>query len=89
MTKDELMEWIKSADYITSDSEGYDENGNLDEERIYEKDLTFYKIHFMNNHPSEVWGVKGYIRGEYQPVKVKRIERQIIQVTWEEVQKIP
>lgn len=86
MTKAELMEWIESANLNYAESHsGYDENGNFYDTRIYEKDGSFYKIEFCNDHPSEVYGVKGYIRGEYQPVKVKRIETQVIQVTWEEI----
>ncbi len=71
MTKDELKQWMAESKRVDGQSE-FDERGNCDEWRIYERDGQLYRQSFMNGHPCEKWGEKGHIRGVYEPRKVIR-----------------
>jgi hypothetical protein len=78
MSLDEIKSWIKGTkciDYAHVDRDSCD---NVWEERIYQKDGKLYSIQFLNDYPSEKWGGKGYIRGEYEITEVTRYEHQVI-----------
>ena len=74
MTLQELNDWIKSTKHIETSIYLIDSCGNEDYYKIFKKDIKFYKIEYMNGHPYERWGDRGYIRGEYDINEVKRIE---------------
>lgn len=76
MTLKELKNWLKSAVFISSTYEHV--GGNKYKTSIYEKDGQLYAINSCNDHPSEKWGEKGYIRGEYEsPRPVTRKTRRV------------
>ena len=74
MTLQELNDWIKSAKHIETSRVEIDGCGNEDYYRIFKKDNKFYKIEYMNDHPYNTWGERGFIRGDYNIAEVKRIE---------------
>ena len=66
MTLQELQDWIKSAEYITSQDEFTDSCGNYEVTSVYRKDGKYYVIEFQNEHPySRYVKGKGLIHGEY------------------------
>lgn len=71
MTLPELKSWIASARHVERESDEYDSNNTASS--IYEKDGRFYRIEFMNGHPSEKYGERGYLRGVYEPEPVHRV----------------
>jgi hypothetical protein len=77
MSLDEIKSWIKGTKCIDYAHEDTDSCGNLWQERIYQKDGKLYSIQFLNDHPCEKWGGKGYIRGEYEIKEVTRHEKQV------------
>lgn len=79
MKLEELNKWIASHEYVTCASRDTDSCGNVDTEIIY-RDSTgrLFRLEFMNNHPYEKWGDKGFIRGEYsEPVEVVKKQRMV------------
>ena len=73
MNLTELNAWMKSAKFVESANHDTDSCGNYTYSRIYEKDGGFWRIEFMNNHPSEKWGKRGYVRGVYEPKPVHKV----------------
>lgn len=77
MTLDELKEWMKSHKVVDWDVE-YDGQNRLSYV-IYECDEGLFRVDFCNKHPSEKWiSEKGYMRGVYEPYKVRKIERTVV-----------
>lgn len=85
MTKTELNEWIKKAEFIDSTEEFVDDSGNFEGYRIYENDGRYYRLEFCNNYPSPKWGPKGYIKDVYELEIVKQIKRQIVITEYEPI----
>ena len=83
MTKDELKQWLAESKRVDGHSD-FDESGNRAEWRIFERDGQLYRLAFLNGHPSEKWGEKGYIRGVYEPRKVIRETETIEVVSYRE-----
>lgn len=85
MNYQEMCSWLKSAKYVATWFEDHDKCDNDWCDEIYEKDGKFYSVSFCNNHVSEKFGERGYIRGEYEPTEViKKVETKTIEVvTWE------
>ena len=48
MTKQEYIDWIKSATHITTDYNEYDSNGNHYARDIFEKDGKLYSVEYIN-----------------------------------------
>ena len=78
MTKEELQKWMAESKFVDSDRE-FDENGNCEESRIYERNGELFRVEFQNGHPYEKWGEKSFIRGVYDVRKVIR-ETETIEV---------
>jgi len=72
MTKEEIREWMRSAECVATHR--YEDYGNIYQSRIYEKDGKLYLIELCNGGVSEKFGKKGYIRGEYELVEVQKRE---------------
>lgn len=70
-TKDELMNWIKSA-YAYSTNIEYDGYGNEWKTVIYGKDDSFFSLDFCNGSPIKVLG-----KDFYQLTAVKRVTKMI------------
>lgn len=70
MTLEQLEEWMEEAEWVDGRSE-YDNMSNERSCRIFLHDEQHYVVYFCNGHPSEEWGDKGYIRGQYQPIPVQ------------------
>lgn len=84
MKKEELQNWIKSAKYIDTPEDTYDDNTNRYTTNIYEKDGKLYKIEYCNGHFYEKWGKTGFIRGEYgEPIEVKKVKRMVEVISYE------
>jgi hypothetical protein len=77
MNKEEIKNWINSAECI--DYNSYTENDNLYETRVYRKDNKLYVLHFCNETVSSKWTGKGFQLGVYEPVEVtvEKISRTI------------
>ena len=89
MKKEEILNWIKSAKFITYSHDEYDANGNRESYAIYEKDGKLFELFYNDLNPAEkyVEGV-GYIRGECEdPVEVREIEEEIIVTRYVPVKK--
>ena len=69
MTEEELTRWISESRLVDSGGR-YDENGNFDQWRVYERGGKLYRLGFLNGHPHEKWGGSGFIRGVYEPREV-------------------
>jgi hypothetical protein len=69
MTLLEIQAWIKSAKHVDTVNDYYDDCGNRETTKIYEKNGQFFKIEFMNGHPYEAWNATktGFVRGVYGP----------------------
>ena len=78
MNTQELADWLKESEFVHCDTET-DGCGNVLTTRIYLKDGKYYRMEFCNGYPSEKWGDKGYIRGEYEPIKVFKKEVEVIE----------
>jgi hypothetical protein len=72
MTKNELTNWLKANPSVDREFR-YDENGNSHDETYHKIGEEYFAISWCNNHPCEKWGDKGYIRGFYEPRKVKKV----------------
>ncbi len=83
MTKDELNKWMAESKRVADHSE-FDECGNCEEWRIYERDGQLYRQSFLNGHPYQKRGEKGYISGVYEPRKVIRKAEIIERVIYRE-----
>jgi hypothetical protein len=81
MTLQEIREWMKDKKRVDSHYE-HDSNGNCEGYDIFEHEGALWQVNFCNEYPSEVWGEKGYIRGLYEPVKVKKNVRMVEDVTY-------
>jgi hypothetical protein len=55
MTKEEVLEWIESANYVEAFWDEYDDCGNRYQDLIFEKDDKFYKILFLNDEITTLW----------------------------------
>ena len=75
MTKQELQDWLKTATFVCTSFQEYDQSGNDDREEIWQKDGKYYQLSKCNDGYNEVWGDKGYLRGVYHPMEVKKEER--------------
>ncbi len=85
MTLQELNEWLESAKFVDYEIECDDvEYDDRSIKHIYLKDGKHYAINFNQGHPSEEYGPKGDIRGQYKPITVVKKEEMVLQVTWEE-----
>ena len=84
MTKDELAKWLKESKFVDGDSE-YDENGNCEAWRVYERDGKLYRVEFLNGSPYEKWGDKGFIRDIYEPREVIRETEMVEIVRYREI----
>lgn len=80
MTKEELVQWLSQSKMVDGDTE-FDESGNCEEWRVYERDGELFRLEFLNGRPCEKWGDKGYIRGVYEPKKVIR-KTKMVEVVW-------
>jgi len=72
MTLKEIKEWMSSHKLV---DRGWEESG--DDNRltynIFEVDGQLYRVDFCNGYISEKWiSEKGYVRGVYEPYKVKK-----------------
>lgn len=76
MNRDELTIWIKTNPIIDREF-SYDENGNLEGETYHKIGEQYFAVSWCNDHPCEKWGEKGYIRGFYEPRKVKKVVEMI------------
>lgn len=87
MTKQELHDWLKSATYVCTPYQRYDENGNDNRQEIWQKDGKYYELGKCNGAYDEVWGDKGYLRGVYQPIECRKEERTrtITETVWVKV----
>jgi len=75
MTKEELDQWFKEAEWVNGSY--HESDGNVWEERIYKHSGEFFVLSFCNNRPSSVYGEKGYVKGVYQPTPVTPTERTV------------
>jgi hypothetical protein len=55
MNKQEIKEWIKSADLADTMDLDHDECGNYWRTNIYKKDGKYFRLSFCNREPSEKW----------------------------------
>jgi len=58
MNKEEISQWIKEAEYIVTSFFEYDECGNKEETRIYEKDGQLYSLDFCDDSVNPKWDDK-------------------------------
>ena len=58
MNIQELDEWLKKAEYISTPEYNHDENGNKYESRVFKKDGQLYRLGYCNNHPNPKWDDK-------------------------------
>jgi hypothetical protein len=79
MTLEELKVWMKVSSPIDWNTE-YDSCTNELEQRIWKRDDKLWAIDFCNDHPSEVWGEKGFIRDVYEPYEVTK-ETRMVEIT--------
>lgn len=70
MSPQEILEWIKTAKFITTDYERADSSGNVEMEVIYEKDNKLYRIDFQNGHP--YGGLPQEVRHVIETIEVDR-----------------
>ena len=90
MNLEELKEWLKDAVIVYSNGE-WEESGNYYGEEVYQKDgklyrLGIYKDGWGKDHFVEKWGEKGYVRGVYEPIPVKRYSEMIEKVWYEPIE---
>lgn len=84
MTREEIMTWIWSARFISTEIGEHDDCGNYDATLIYEKDGKLFRVQMSNGIPNEKWGDKGWIRGEYSPPQeVTRKTRMVEEIYYE------
>lgn len=82
MTKDELNNWLKVNPSIDRDFH-YDENGNKEGETYHKIGEEYFAVDWMNDHPCEKYvSPKGYIRGFYEPRKVKKVVEMVEVVSY-------
>jgi hypothetical protein len=74
---DELKAWAKKHGPSVDETRDEDD-GNRYWTEIYEVDGRLYKLHGCNRCYTEMWGERGYVRGVYKPIEVKR-ERTIVE----------
>lgn len=77
MNKIELMEWIKSAKNVGTESFEYDQSCNAICSEIFSKDGKLYRISSLNGHPDPVFGPKGWIKDTYEPQEVIEVKLEI------------
>ena len=77
MTKQELIDWTKTAEVV--DYRSHEDDGNIYMFKIYKKDDELFLVNYCNAGPTEKWGERGYIRGEYELIKVS-VKKKIIAV---------
>lgn len=75
MNKQEINEWIKTAELVDIIDSDHDECGNHWLTSIYKKDGKFFSLDFCNHVPSEKWENDKVIRGVYEPEEVTRHTR--------------
>ena len=84
MNKIELIEWTKSAEYVTCSFFEYDKCGNKECSHVYKKDNKFYQIHYLNDEPLPVWlEGQGYVYDEFELEPVQRVVQMVEKVTYE------
>lgn len=79
ITKEELKQWLAESKLVDEGSE-FDENGDCQEWRIYERDERLYQLDFVNGRPCEKWDKNGFVRGVYELRQVIR-ETELVEVT--------
>lgn len=84
MNLTELNAWMKSHKCIDTTSVDIDGCDNRYYSKIYEVDGKFFKVDFCNNYPSEKWGNRGYIRGEYEPKPVHKVSWMEYHYEWQQ-----
>ena len=83
MNKEQLEKWIKEAQYATTSRKDYDASGNCWATVIYRHSGKLHSLSFLNRHPCEKWGEKGWIRGVYEPQEVVRKTKMVEEVYYE------
>jgi hypothetical protein len=85
MTKAEIEQWMKDATYVDCTREYPDSCGNEEKTEIYQvgDDPQLYAVGYCNDHISEKWGERGYVRGVYLPYPVVKVIKTEVHVDYE------
>lgn len=77
MTKKEIKEWMNTHKLVDIGWEESRDDNRLTY-NIFEVDRQLYRVDFCNGCVSEKWITdKGYVRGVYEPHKVKKESRMV------------
>ena len=80
MTLKELEDLKKKYKCIDRDA-SWDSRGNREDKEIYDVNGKFFCVEYCNQHPTTVFGKKGYEKNNYQPYEVYK--QKISTYEWE------